>query len=355
MKFAAKTCIDPFGCAPCCARQTRSRGISSQAGRERFCEMLGVPARRALEPRTRPRSPHLPRLPMVASAATGATPGVGTSRQSDHSRGGVERANGPSDSWDFRPYARQRGGFATTGPDARSASQQQSSAYGEPVRVLTVLRRGGREVGRRERLYAMGATGSAWMVTWWCCRASGGAGRFPGLAPGHRRRRPPGQLRRAPSGRGGAGPGRQCANVVFGRSAPRRSGRRDEGTSEGGRRAPARQQQHRGGCWPPACAWRARDRSRRSPAGSSGAVPTGARSRAGRPREERGEWGSESAPSRRRLKGQLRSIPSIPGLRVAFARRLGHPAGEARSYLRVRRPLGWFVHRKGDAEHRGGP
>ena len=49
---------------------------------------------------------------------------------------------------------------------------------------------------------------------------------------------------------------------------------------------------------------------------------------------------------RRRLKGQLRSFLSIPGhLRVAFACRLGYPAGEARPYLRVRRPLGRFVHR----------
>ncbi len=58
---------------------------------------------------------------------------------------------------------------------------------------------------------------------------------------------------------------------------------------------------------------------------------------------------------RRRLKGQLRSFLSIPGhLRVAFACRLGYPAGEARPYLRVRRPLGRFVHRNVYAEHRGG-
>ncbi len=40
-----------------------------------------------------------------------------------------------------------------------------------------------------------------------------GAGRLPGLAPGHRRRQLPGQLRRAPPGLGGAGPARRCANV----------------------------------------------------------------------------------------------------------------------------------------------
>ena len=108
-------------------------------------------------------------------------------------------------------------------------------------------------------------------------------------------------------------------------------------------------------CWAPAGAWRAWERSRRSSAGSSGAVPTGARPSAGRPREEKGERGSESAPGRRRLKGQLRSILSIPGhLRVAFACRLGYPAGEAHPYSRVRRPLGRFVHRNVYAEHRGG-
>jgi hypothetical protein len=31
----------------------------------------------------------------------------------------------------------------------------------------------------------------------------------------------------------------------------------------------------------------------------------------------------------------------------------GHPAGGTRLYLRVRRPLGRFVHRDVDAEHRG--
>ena len=69
-----------------------------------------------------------------------------------------------------------------------------------------------------------------------------GAGRFPGLAPGHRQRQLPGQRRRAPPGFGGAGPGRQCANVVFERSAPLWSRRRDEGTSDGRRQAPVRQQ-----------------------------------------------------------------------------------------------------------------
>ena len=99
--------------------------------------------------------------------------------------------------------------FATIGPDAWSASQQQGRAYGEPVRVLTVLRRGDREVGRHERLYGIrcrpalpGPLPGGAVVQ------AAGAGRLAGFAPAHRRRQLPGQLRRAPPGLGGIGPAR---------------------------------------------------------------------------------------------------------------------------------------------------
>ena len=52
-----------------------------------------------------------------------------------------------------------------------SASQQQGSAYGEPVRVPTVLRCGGREAGRRERLYGIGGRPlclDRYLVVLWC-------------------------------------------------------------------------------------------------------------------------------------------------------------------------------------------
>jgi hypothetical protein len=42
----------------------------------------------------------------------------------------------------------------------------------------------------------------------------------------------------------------------------------------------------------------------------------------------------------------LRSLLLIPShLRIAFACRLGHQAGEPRPQLRVRRPIDRFVHR----------
>ena len=56
------------------------------------------------------------------------------------------------------------------------------------------------------------------------------------------------------------------------------------------------------------------------------------------------------------VEGELRRILSIPcHLRVAFACRLGYPVGEARPYLRVRRPLDRFVHRNAYVEHQDEP
>jgi hypothetical protein len=278
-------------------------------------------------------------------------------RQSDQCRGGVERADVPSGSRDFRPYAGQRSAFATTGPDTWSASQQQGHAYGEPARVLTVLRRGGREVGRRERLYGIGGRpalpgplpGGAGVQ-------AAGAGRFPGLAPGHRQRQLPGQRRRAPPGFGGAGPGRQCANVVFERSAPLWSRRRDEGTSDGRRQAPVRQQALSGRL--PgrrhARGERGRDRGEAPP---GAAVP---------PR-----LGLVPAPGdlgRRRASGD-RSPPRADGASRASCGAscrsqaiCGSPLPAGSATRRARRfricgcaAPGRFVHRNVDAEHRGGP
>ncbi|MGA2282922.1 MAG: nitroreductase family protein [Candidatus Dormibacteria bacterium] len=54
------------------------------------------------------------------------------------------------------------------------------------------------------------------------------------------------------------------------------------------------------------------------------------------------------------VEDELRSLLSIPShLRIAFACRLGYRAGEARPQLRVRRPIGRFVHRNTYRDHGG--
>jgi nitroreductase len=55
------------------------------------------------------------------------------------------------------------------------------------------------------------------------------------------------------------------------------------------------------------------------------------------------------------VENELRSRLSIPShLRIAFACRLGYRAGEARPHLRVRRPIGRFVHRNSYLDHGDG-
>jgi hypothetical protein len=221
--------------------------------------------------------------------------------------------------------------------------------------VLTVHRRGGREVGRRERLDGMGGDRLCLdcdlLVLWGKPRAPAGSlglrqaigeGSFPVSDVAFHRL-------------GGAGPGvnarcRLWAVCFTSEQATRRGHDR--------RAAPGAGQAAAASGRLPAAGTRVASAGEigEEPRREQRCRPDWTSSSAGGPRGEKGERGSELAPGRRRLKGQLRSILSIPGhLRVAFARRLGHPAGAARSYLRVRRPLGRFVHRDVDAEHRGGP
>ena len=55
------------------------------------------------------------------------------------------------------------------------------------------------------------------------------------------------------------------------------------------------------------------------------------------------------------VEDELRRRLSIPShLRIAFACRLGYRAGEARPQLRVRRPIGRFVHRNSYLDHGDG-
>jgi hypothetical protein len=222
------------------------------------------------------------------------------------------------------------------------------------VRVLTVGRRGGREVGRRKRLYGIGGDRlclDRYLVVLWCKpRALAGSlglrqaideGGFPvSYVELHRGlwSRPSASMRKCRLWAVCPTPEQATRRGHVGRAAPgagqaAASGRLPaadmRGASAGEIAEKLRREQR---CRPD---WRSFQRRG--------------------PREEKGERGPESAPGRRRLKGQLRSILSIPGhLRVAFACRLGYPAGEARPYLRVCRPLGRFVHRNVYAEHRGG-
>jgi hypothetical protein len=172
-----------------------------------------------------------------------------------------------------------------------------------------------------------------------------GAGRFPGLAPAHRRGRLPGQLRRAPPGSVEQALGVNAQMSSLGGLPHTGAGDATRARGKGGARRRPGSSSIGAAAWPPACAWRARVRSRRSSAGSSGAVPTGGRSSAGDLGRRRAS-GDRSPP---RADGASRASCGSPSPAGSATRR-----AKARPYLRVCRPLGRFVHRNVYAEHRGG-